>query len=1202
LVVAKKGALLKNRLARGVLAGAAAGLIAFVVAAAAPGVGSAGMSLSTSGWSSRLTAGQARELSANPDQRVIVLLRNQHTGLTGSGADAQRAQAFASDRRPIVAQLRQLNVPRLVTYQTVNAVATTVSAAEAANLRRDPAVLAVDPDVVVKGPAAGANLLPGAMRAPANRSHGTTGSTKAAAGGSTVCGTAAAPLLEPEALRLINVDNRTNADSSIRSGPKSAHSLGYTGAGVSIAVFPDGMDPNLPDFQRNGHSAVTDYRDFTGEGTNATTPGGEAFGDVGSLVAQGQTTYNLDQEINPAFATTGGTCDVKVLGVAPGANVDVMKVFGKNNASFTSVILQGIDWAIQQDHANILSISLGFFGVPTTAAEQPLTAILENAIAHGTVVVASTGDASPSNTESSPALDPGVIGTAASTSYRIFAQTNFFLYDMAQAIHDNHAPSYHLGQSTPGWLSNEVSTLSSSGVTEDRRMPDLIAPGDLNWAPCSTNISMYTDCENSFGGSSIGLEDFGGTSESAPLTAGVAALVIEAYRTAHLGQTPTPAIVRRILYSSATDIGVTAENQGSGLLNGLRAVQLAATYRKHESSGGLLHSPEAIADLGNVKATHPHRVTVTNTGSRKAKFTPVLRTLGPAHNLNSGHLNLFEAGKGTQGSCAGVTSVKYFTGETIPELNCKTFKVPKHVDLLDSRIGWNSQQLCSGCTAGEPTVREILIDPKGRYAQYSDPQGDGSGFADAQIHQPITGTWTLLVFGRATSNYEGSVSYSETAQTFRTVRHAVMPASRVVKPGRTASFTVKVPSPAKPGLFTGAVVFHSNRQSHLGTIPVVSEAKVPVTTKKAGHFTGTLLGGNGRFNFFAQELSYKFTVPKGIRDLDVNMTASPDGYLLLGQLIDPNGNAVDSQTSFQQVNIFGQSDNTNAVQLVWANPQPGTWRVNVGNGLPFLPGLDVFSGRTHGVLSGKVSLNTTKVTASGMPSGTLTPGSTVIAQVQVKNTGVEPETYQLDPRTTSQTPYAGVSATNTGGTLPITFADNIPQYIVPPFSNQLTVTTSTPGATPIQFDTGPYWGSPDVLSPVSSGGTTSVTLTNPFASVWAVAPSMVGPFSSVATSENYSTSAMLTTLGFDDNVTSSTNNWWPFVLGESNMQPKPLFLLPGQSGTMTLTFTVPAGAPGTTVSGEVPVETFPTNSVTTGIGDWSSDVLALLPYSYTIGS
>jgi hypothetical protein len=1190
-----------NKLARSVLAGAAVGLIAFAVAAAAPGAGSAGLSLNTFGWSSHLTIGQAAQLSVNADQRVIVLLRNQHAAVNGPNAEALRAQAFTTDRAPIVAQLRQLHAPRIVTYRTVNAVATTVSPAEAANLRRDPAVLAVDPDAVVKGPSTDAGVPPSPARAPVANAQNAR-PAKGSVSGSAICGTATAPLLEPQALHLINADNRTNADAPITSGPKSAHSLGYTGAGVNIAVFPDGMDPALPDFQRNGHSAVTDYQDFSGEGPNAKTAGGEAFGDVSSLVAQGAQTYNLDQEINPAFAQAGGTCDVKVLGVAPGADVDVMKVFGDSDSSFTSTILQGIDWAIQHDHANILSISIGFFGVPSSAAEQPLTAILKNAMANGTVVVASTGDASPSNTEESPALDPGVIGAAASTSYRIFAQTNLFLYDLAQAVFNGGTPpSYQLGQSTPGWLDNEVSTLSSSGVTEDRRAPDLIAPGDLNWALCSPNTSLYTDCANSLGGSSIGLEDFGGTSESTPLTAGTAALVIEAYRKAHGNKTPTPAVVRRILFSSATDLGVSAENQGAGLLNALRAVELARSYGKHMKVGGLVHSPDSIADLGNVKGSHRHRVTITNTGSTKATIKPVLRTLGPAVTLASGNLNLFEAGKGMQGACLGITSAKYYTGETIPELNCKTFRVPKGTDALDSRIGWNPLQTCSTCTAGEPTAREILIDPKGRYAQYSDPQGDGAGFADEQVHQPMPGKWTLLIFGRATSNYEGLVSYEETAQKFRNVRGAVKPASKVVRPGKAARFTVRVPEPTSPGFFTGAVVFHSNRQRTLGTIPVVSEARVPVTTKKPGHFTGTLIGGNGRPTAYAQQLSYQFKVPKGVHDLDVNMAASHDGYLLLGQLVDPSGRAVDNQLSFQQVNFFGQSDNTDAVQLVWANPTPGTWKVNVSNGLFYLPGLDVYSGLTHALLHGTVSFNTSKVTATGMPSGTLTPGTKVTAHVQVTNTGSEPETYQLDPRTTSQTPYNGVSQTVTSGTLPIPIGTAVPQYVVPPFSTELKVNASTTGSTPIEFDLSPYWGAPDILAPPSSGGTTSAKLDNPFASEWAPAVAEIGPFASAATAEPYATSATVTTLGFDNHAVPDTGDIWADVLGGANQTVSPLFLLPGQTGTMNVTFTVPSGAAGTTVSGEVPVETFGTNSFSTGIGDWSSDVLAVLHYSYTLG-
>src|SRR5262249_8907090 len=154
------------------------------------------------------------------------------------------------------------------------------------------------------------------------------------------------------------------------------------------------------------------------------------------------------------------------------------------------------------------------------------------------------------------------------------------------------------------------------------------------------------------------------------------------------------------------------------------------------------------------------------------------------------------------------------------------------------------------------------------------------------------------------------------------------------------------------------------------------------------------------------------------------------------------------------------------------------------------------------------------------------------------------------------------------------------QYLVSPFSSLLKVTASTTGTTPIAFDLGPYWGAPDILSPVSSGGTTSVTVSTPFASEWAPAPSEVGPFTSPATPESYSTTATVTTLGFDENAVADTGDVWADVVGGANQTLNPLFLLPGQSGTMNITFTVPAGAPGTTVSGQVPVETFGINSLT----------------------
>src|SRR6185437_7848309 len=104
---------------------------------------------------------------------------------------------------------------------------------------------------------------------------------------------------------------------------------------------------------------------FSGEGPNAPTPGGEAFGDASSIAAQGRQTYDLSTFVNPAHPLPPG-CNIKIRGVAPGASLVGLKVFGEAPTAPTSRFIQAIDYAVNVAGVDVLNESFGGNPFPDT--------------------------------------------------------------------------------------------------------------------------------------------------------------------------------------------------------------------------------------------------------------------------------------------------------------------------------------------------------------------------------------------------------------------------------------------------------------------------------------------------------------------------------------------------------------------------------------------------------------------------------------------------------------------------------------------------------------------------------------------------------------------------------------------------------------------------------------------------------------------
>ena len=952
---------------------------------------------------------------------------------------------------------------------------------------------------------------------------------------------------------------RLKADSD---DPKAvtARSLGYTGKGVKVAWIADGIDPQNVNFRRDpsdpSSTVFSDYKDFSGDGPDAETAGGEAFLDANAIAGQGQHVYDVS---GFSATPTAGPCNVRIEGVAPGAQLVGLKVFSEGTSTTESNFLQAIDYAVQQDHVDVLNESFGSNPFPDVTSADVTKQFNDEAVAAGVTVTVSSGDAGPFNTTGSPSTDPKVLAVGATTTFRYYAQTNY-------AIARSFAPN--------GWLDDGISGLSSSGVDEDGGVLNVVAPGDLSWASCDPTAE-FDDCVN-YKNEPSDIEDSGGTSESAPLAAGSAALVIQAYEQAHGGRRPAPATVKQLLTSTATDLGAPAEEQGAGLIDDAKAVQLAASMQGGAMQGDtLVKSVDELSATGRPGSRHTFAVGLTNTGTRTQHIAVSGRAIGGDSVVSEGAVTLSDAVDPKVLDWAGRSN----------NYRKVVFRVPRGQDRLTAEYAY----------PGDPTtglsarVRLDLVTPDGKLAAHSIPQGVGDhGFVD--VLHPAAGTWTAYIYSPVSSlaGTVGRVPYrfaTERYTGFASVgRHSV-----TLAPGASTTVTLSARTPSMPGDATGSLVIDSDLAGP-GSVPVVLRSSIDVAS--GGRYSGVLTGGNGRQQA-AQQQYYTFDVPKGVRNITANLRLGTEPQNIVGlYLVSPHGDAA----GYGQ-NTLGTSSSLAAT--AWTlKPAPGRWTLVV-----------VFETPTAGDLlripfTGSVVFDAAKADAAGLPSGgTLTAGTAVTVPVTVRNNGRAPAQFFVDARLsgTGVVPLADLTGSTTYA---VPSDGTIPEWFVPTETRR--VATAATGSLPIQYDLSLASGDPDVGSIGLTPGTlcsktevaTYATQDRATASgIWYAVPSECGSYSGPAPTGTARFAAVAVTRPFDPAVTSSTGDV-ELLATDPATAPTPVTIAPGGTATVSVTIT-PTGTPGTRVSGSLFVD-----SATDDVppyDQFSGDELVELPYSYTIG-
>ena len=350
-------------------------------------------------------------------------------------------------------------------------------------------------------------------------------------------------------------DNRPIATHNYRTavtvGARTVQdTLGYTGAGVGVAVIDSGITTWHDDLTKGastktypyGNQRVTKFVDFVNGRALPYDDNGHGSHVAGIILGNGYDSYG------------------EKAGIAPGAALVALKVLDANGAGTISNIIAALNWVAVNAHTyniRVVNMSVGA-GIHESYWTDPLTLAAKHVTDLGITVVTAAGNLGKNHLGAkqyggitAPGNAPWVLTVGAS--------------------------------STMGTLTRNDDTMASFSSRGPTRIdfgakPDVTAPGTGTVSLAVPGSTFYYTKALYLLSGKVGLGSkpylaLSGTSMAAPVVSGTVALMLQA------NPTLTPNLIKAIIqYTAQVYPGYKPLEQGAGFLNTLGAVRLAKFY------------------------------------------------------------------------------------------------------------------------------------------------------------------------------------------------------------------------------------------------------------------------------------------------------------------------------------------------------------------------------------------------------------------------------------------------------------------------------------------------------------------------------------------------------------------------------------------------------------------------------------------------